>query len=115
MQSHHHETTESIHHRRKVRRSCTKSMDWDFTVAAEIEIVPHVHVNKDNLELERMGPMTVKKHEKSCSLENTCKFIVQQNVTVHLPIHFHAKAQANRYGIVCDRPSDCYDVDRPAY
>jgi hypothetical protein len=98
---------------------CTRTIEKKVSVAAQVQIKPSVHVTESDVEIECCGPAVVKrlrkrkKHGKKKSPRekqpkaDKCKFIVQQDLCVHVPIQFDAEAEARPLGIVCESGSEC--------
>ena len=98
---------------------CTTTIEKKVSVVAQVQINPSVHVAESDVEIECCGPAVVKRlskkkkhgkkksHREKQPRADKCKFIVQQDISVHVPIQFDAEAEARPLGIVCDSGSAC--------
>ncbi|AOV06552.1 hypothetical protein [Sporosarcina ureilytica] len=96
---------------------CTRTIEKKVSVAAQVTIKPIVHVRESDIEMECCGPPTVKRlrkkkncgknksHRKKQSKADKCKFLVQQDLRVRIPIHFDTKNEVKPLGVICDSGS----------
>ncbi|RSK25777.1 hypothetical protein EJF36_02075 [Bacillus sp. HMF5848] len=89
--------------------SCTKFIKKDIKVGAEVEVTPHVNVLEPEVDCSDKAVVRPKSNCHHHHHHNeSCKFIVEQELTLKIPLKFSVEVDAKTLGVNCDPPKhDC--------
>ncbi|WP_100332179.1 hypothetical protein [Bacillus xiapuensis] len=98
--------------KRTPNEECTQFVDKKIVVEAFVTVQPRVYMSDPEIECckpqERQElPHTKKHHHKKKAAEKSqCKFVVEQELCLRIPLHFDAEVEIDQQGILCRIDAD---------